>query len=554
MNINNTQSSLLINEINTPTEESEDNDWILGIDFSPPVSPPLTGQKRRLSPSPEDETVSKISRVAESHFNETPICSKEELLLDAIDKAALAGDRQAVFSLINQDPERAEIRRSIAVQRNLYEGNKAAILLILSENPAFANDYLTIAYEETIDYSGVADNFHHLFGDYIQLLQELVAWKQEARNEQQYIQREKACKTMGQCYLLKEPSLDLSCAELTTLPECIRYLSHLTQLDIACNPLTSLPDGIRWLTNLDHFKLENLRISQLPDWIGELTALKLLNLANNEISTLPEGMRNLKALETFCWDAPDSESETFTENPCLTQIPDVVRSLKSLKTLTLKCHKLNELPPWIGELTLLESLDVQDNQLTHLPKTISRLNHLQTLHVNGNLLSRIPLDLARTLSAECQIDASSNPLLPDGIENFNKAAGTARANNQALGPHLEAWMVDDNDPANHPDLSECLETETYQCEATRNQVISKIGRILQEVCENGAFLQEFFNCLQKNLNEQPDQAAILFEQLDALRLIYHTPKTQKEYRELLRGPDRHHAIREIGRRQFAKEA
>ncbi|XP_050691737.1 leucine-rich repeat serine/threonine-protein kinase 1-like isoform X4 [Eriocheir sinensis] len=98
-------------------------------------------------------------------------------------------------------------------------------------------------------------------------------------------------------------------------------------------------------------------------------------------------------------------------NNALTELPDMIFQLPSLKTLNAAQNKIEKLPPSIGQfvdgtvtlprkgskkdlfqgpLSVLEEVHIQDNRLDHLPDGIFTLPALQLLDVSNNKLSSLP--------------------------------------------------------------------------------------------------------------------------------------------------------------------
>jgi len=93
--------------------------------------------------------------------------------------------------------------------------------------------------------------------------------------------------------------LDLSCNNLTSLPDSFGSLTHLMQLDLSKNSLTDLPESFGQLTNLKRLDLYSNRLTELPLSFVQLSDLRWLDLKNNPIQALlPNVVGNcLNALE-----------------------------------------------------------------------------------------------------------------------------------------------------------------------------------------------------------------------------------------------------------------
>lgn len=92
-------------------------------------------------------------------------------------------------------------------------------------------------------------------------------------------------------------TLDLSCNQLTSLPESFGQLQSLQTLYLHCNYLTSLPESIGQLQNLQKLYLQNNRLTCLSESIGQLKSLRVLDLSWNLLICLPESIGQLQSLQ-----------------------------------------------------------------------------------------------------------------------------------------------------------------------------------------------------------------------------------------------------------------
>jgi hypothetical protein len=68
----------------------------------------------------------------------------------------------------------------------------------------------------------------------------------------------------------------------------------------------------------------------------------------------------------------------------LTEFPEPITKITTLKILTLKRNMIMKIPESIGNLTSLESLDLRYNKLESLPDTFWKLKNLKDLLMKGN--------------------------------------------------------------------------------------------------------------------------------------------------------------------------
>ncbi|MFX1375820.1 MAG: leucine-rich repeat domain-containing protein [Promethearchaeota archaeon] len=130
-------------------------------------------------------------------------------------------------------------------------------------------------------------------------------------------------------------------------------------------------------------------ITNLPEAIKNLTHLKTLSLRYNQIIHLPEWLGFLSSLE---------ELNVNVNN--LNGLPHSIGKLSSLKKLELWKNELNNLPSTIGKLSSLEILNLRLNQLKYLPETIETLFSLKELNLRDNQLNTLPTSLSSLISLE----------------------------------------------------------------------------------------------------------------------------------------------------------
>lgn len=68
----------------------------------------------------------------------------------------------------------------------------------------------------------------------------------------------------------------------------------------------------------------------------------------------------------------------------LTDFPEPITTITTLKILTLKRNLIRKIPESIGNLTSLIRLDLRDNKLENLPDTFWKLKKLKDLYMKGN--------------------------------------------------------------------------------------------------------------------------------------------------------------------------
>ncbi|XP_002738781.1 leucine-rich repeat-containing protein 59-like [Saccoglossus kowalevskii] len=92
--------------------------------------------------------------------------------------------------------------------------------------------------------------------------------------------------------------LDLSMSGLLKVPvKELAALPKATRLDLSCNQLTYLPDAFGTLTHLVKIDLSKNAVSDLPPSIGGLVKLQYLDLLGNQLQSLPVSFANLRSLK-----------------------------------------------------------------------------------------------------------------------------------------------------------------------------------------------------------------------------------------------------------------
>ncbi len=180
------------------------------------------------------------------------------------------------------------------------------------------------------------------------------------------------------CYGQKAAELNLSNLGLSSLPNCFRYLAHLTKIDLNYNQLGTLPESFGSLVNLKTLYLNGNKLSSLPENFGNLVNLDCIDLNYNQLSTLPESFGNLVNLNLF-----------YSKSNSLTTLPKNFGNLVNLSLLDLSYNQLSSLPENFGNLVKLNHLDLSYNQLSSLLENFGNLVNLSNLNLSHNLLSSL---------------------------------------------------------------------------------------------------------------------------------------------------------------------
>uniref|UniRef100_A0A2K6UQH1 FLII actin remodeling protein n=1 Tax=Saimiri boliviensis boliviensis TaxID=39432 RepID=A0A2K6UQH1_SAIBB len=152
--------------------------------------------------------------------------------------------------------------------------------------------------------------------------------------------------------------VDLSCNDLTRVPECLYTLPSLCRLNLSSNQITELSLCIDQWVHVETLNLSRNQLTSLPSAICKLGKLKKLYLNSNKLDFdgLPSGIGKLTNLEEF-----------MAANNNLELIPESLCRCPKLRKLVLNKNRLVTLPEAIHFLTEIEVLDVRENPNLVMP-------------------------------------------------------------------------------------------------------------------------------------------------------------------------------------------
>ncbi|XP_016533848.1 protein flightless-1 homolog [Poecilia formosa] len=144
----------------------------------------------------------------------------------------------------------------------------------------------------------------------------------------------------------------------SNMPTSLEGLTNLADVDLSCNDLTRVPECLYSLSSLKRLNLSSNQISELSLCIDQWTQLETLNLSRNQ----------------------------------LTSLPSAICKLSKLKKLYVNSNKLDfdGLPPGVSKLCSLTEFMAANNNLELIPEGLCRCDKLKKLVLNKNRLVTLP--------------------------------------------------------------------------------------------------------------------------------------------------------------------
>ncbi|XP_059764534.1 protein flightless-1 homolog isoform X1 [Balaenoptera ricei] len=196
--------------------------------------------------------------------------------------------------------------------------------------------------------------------------------------------------------------VDLSCNDLTRVPECLYTLPSLRRLNLSSNQISELSLCIDQWVHVETLNLSRNQLTSLPSAICKLTKLKRLYLSSNKLDFdgLPSGIGKLSSLEEF-----------MAANNNLELIPESLCRCTKLRKLVLNKNRLVTLPEAVHFLTEIEVLDVRENpSLVMPPKPADRTT--EWYNIDFSLQNQLRLAGASPATVAAAAAAGSGPKDP----------------------------------------------------------------------------------------------------------------------------------------------
>ncbi|VDL99330.1 unnamed protein product [Schistocephalus solidus] len=199
--------------------------------------------------------------------------------------------------------------------------------------------------------------------------------------------------------------LILSNRELTSVPPVIWTLNTpLPPADKVVSFDASGDDTRWWETQpIERLSLASNKLTKIDgQGLAQLDTLTILDLRDNLLTELPNEIEALSSLK-----------QLVVASNQLTRLPPTLVTLPSLVWLDISHNKLTELPTGMEALNAVERLNVQDCQLNCLPDRLPP--KLGFLDVSKNRLTCLPRGLLQNSTYLRELDASENQLQDIGV-------------------------------------------------------------------------------------------------------------------------------------------
>ncbi len=270
--------------------------------------------------------------------------------------------------------------------------------------------------------------------------------------------------------------LDLSSNKIKNIPLCFKLLNNLLYLNLTGNELCEIEGAIvekkpklqeLYLANNTDIKklsfklskvvtLEKLDLSGCSLVVGAFQktfdALKRLThlwVGDNRLSKIPEVLKNLTTLETLSlkgntikemvivdhtWNSLTDLNISHNQLCCL---PDEIVSLSALKILDVSHNNLagtDDIPRHFPLLENIQSINLSSNKFRVLPAHILESASLETLNMSDNYIETLPVESVDPRNNLTSLDLSYNRIcnLPPHLAAFNKLKSLDVNNNKIL--------------------------------------------------------------------------------------------------------------------------
>jgi Ca2+-binding EF-hand superfamily protein len=189
---------------------------------------------------------------------------------------------------------------------------------------------------------------------------------------------------------------------LTSIPEIVFKMTHLTELWLSNNKLSFIPPNIRQINGLRILCLSGNLLEAIPEEIGDLGELQQLYLGKNKLKNLPETLCKLISLV-----------ELNLHGNCFHNLPPVVCHMQALQVLDISNNSIASLPDTMFKLKSLVYLNITENSSIQAPPAPPVLRKMRWCKVHGimteSLLHVIGGDFYRKFSSHQIISVPEKP-------------------------------------------------------------------------------------------------------------------------------------------------
>eukprot|EP01112_Ceratiomyxa_fruticulosa_P020897 TRINITY_DN7244_c0_g2_i2.p1 TRINITY_DN7244_c0_g2~~TRINITY_DN7244_c0_g2_i2.p1 ORF type:complete len:623 (+),score=183.94 TRINITY_DN7244_c0_g2_i2:162-2030(+) len=192
-------------------------------------------------------------------------------------------------------------------------------------------------------------------------------------------------------------SLDLKKKEIRKLPvQLFPLILNVKRLDLSNNKLKELQADFTTLTALEELRMRHNEFTNVPEIVKALKTLKLLDIGANSLKGFPtEVVQALPLLQSLNVDRSG-----------ITSLPQDLSVLSNIRHLSLAKNQLDSLPD-LRPLHDLVILDLKGNKITNV-NSLEYLTSLVMLNLSGNNISELPS--LRNLTNLQHLDLSNNKL------------------------------------------------------------------------------------------------------------------------------------------------
>ncbi|XP_023600839.1 protein flightless-1 homolog isoform X4 [Myotis lucifugus] len=210
------------------------------------------------------------------------------------------------------------------------------------------------------------------------------------------------------------------------LPTSLEGLSNLTDVDLSCNDLTRVPECLYTLSSLRRLNLSSNQIAELSLCIDQWVHVETLNLSRNQLTSLPSAICKLTKLKKLYLNSNHLDFDG---------LPSGIGKLASLEEFMAANNNLELIPESLCRCTKLRKLVLNKNRLVTLPEAIHFLPEIQVLDVRENPSLVMPPKPADRTAEWYNIDFSlQNQLRLAGASPATVAAAAAAAGGGSKDP------------------------------------------------------------------------------------------------------------------------